>query len=72
MTPLVEPLSLKSLTGEASTSAAPITTLSMTFASSVVVPPSSVVSDQVLVAESHNEDPPAMTFEKEELGTSPE
>ncbi|GJY01797.1 hypothetical protein Tco_0359949 [Tanacetum coccineum] len=72
MTPLIEPLSLKSLTGEASTSAAPITTLSTTFASSTIVPPSLVVSDQVLVAESHNEDPPVVTFEKEELGTSPE
>ncbi|GJX70095.1 hypothetical protein Tco_0307266 [Tanacetum coccineum] len=72
MTLFVKPLSLKSLTGEASTSATPITTLSTTFASSVVIPPSSVVSDQVLDAEPHNEDPPAVTFEKEELSTSPE
>ncbi|GJZ96708.1 hypothetical protein Tco_0669042 [Tanacetum coccineum] len=71
MNPLVEPLSSKSLTGEASTSAAPITTLSTTFASSAVVLPSSVFSDQVLDAEPHNDDPPPVTFEKEELGTSP-
>ncbi|GJZ21871.1 hypothetical protein Tco_0558910 [Tanacetum coccineum] len=71
MTHFVEPLSSKSLTGEASTSATPITTLSTTFASSVVIPPSSVVSDQVLDAEPHSEDPPVVTFEKEELGTSP-
>ncbi|GKD07747.1 hypothetical protein Tco_1187432 [Tanacetum coccineum] len=60
------------LTGEASTSAAPITTLSTTFASSDVVLPTSVVSDQVLDVKPHNEDPPAVTFEKEEIGTSPE
>ncbi|GKD36045.1 hypothetical protein Tco_1251554, partial [Tanacetum coccineum] len=72
MTPFVEPLSSKSLTGEASTSAAPITTVLTTFASSAVIPPSSVVSDQVLDAEPHNEDPPVVTFEKEKLGTSPE
>ncbi|GJX56476.1 hypothetical protein Tco_0286373 [Tanacetum coccineum] len=72
MTPFVEPLSSKSLTGEASTSAAPITTLSTTFPSSVVIPPSLVVNDQVLDAEPHSKDPPAVTFEKEELGTSPE
>nr|GEV26246.1 hypothetical protein [Tanacetum cinerariifolium] len=72
ITPLVEHLSSKSLTGEASTSAAPITTLSMTFASSDVVLPTSVVSDQVMDAEPHNEDPSAVTFEKEELGTSSE
>ncbi|GKB74077.1 hypothetical protein Tco_0935489 [Tanacetum coccineum] len=71
MTPFVEPLSSKSLTSEANTFAAPITTLSTTFASSVVIPPSSVVSDQVLDTEPHNEDPPAVTFKKEELGTSP-
>ncbi|GKC80160.1 hypothetical protein Tco_1130934, partial [Tanacetum coccineum] len=45
------------LTGEASTSVAPITTLSTTFASSDVVLPTSVVSDQVLDAKPHNEDP---------------
>nr|GEU58191.1 hypothetical protein [Tanacetum cinerariifolium] len=71
MTPFVEPLSSKSLTGEASTSDAPITTLSTTFASSAIIPPSSVVSDQDLDAKPHSEDPPAMTFEKEELSTSP-
>nr|GEV29491.1 hypothetical protein [Tanacetum cinerariifolium] len=72
ITPLVEPLSFKSLTGEASTSAALITTLSTTFASSNVVLPTLVVNDQVLDAEPHNEDPPVVAFEKEELGTSPE
>nr|GEV15624.1 hypothetical protein [Tanacetum cinerariifolium] len=71
-TPLVEPLSFKSLTGEASTSAAPITTLSTTFASFNVVVPTSVVNDQVLDVKLHKEDPPVVDFEKEELGTSPE
>ncbi|GJT42113.1 hypothetical protein Tco_0941978 [Tanacetum coccineum] len=71
MTPFVEPLSSKSLTGEASTSAAPITTLSTTIASSAVIPPSLVASDQVLDAEPHSEDPHAVNFKKEELGTSP-
>nr|GEW82732.1 hypothetical protein [Tanacetum cinerariifolium] len=70
ITPLVEPLSSKSLTGEASTS--PITTLSTTFASFKVVLPTLVVSDQVLDVEPHNEDPTVVTFEKEELGTSSE
>ncbi|GKD21097.1 hypothetical protein Tco_1222800, partial [Tanacetum coccineum] len=66
MTPFVEPLSSKSLTGEASTSAAsPITTLSTTFASSTVIPPSSVVSDQVLDAKPYSEDPSTVAFEKE-------
>ncbi|GJT68792.1 hypothetical protein Tco_1020272 [Tanacetum coccineum] len=72
MTPFVEPLSSESLTGEASTSAAPITTLSTFFASSAIIPPSSVASDQVLDAEPHCEDPPAVTFEKEKFSTSPE
>nr|GEW14348.1 hypothetical protein [Tanacetum cinerariifolium] len=71
-TPFVEPLSSKSLTGEANTSAAPITTLSTTFASTAIIPPSSVVSDQDQDAKPHSEDPPAVTFEKEELSTSPE
>ncbi|GJX43219.1 hypothetical protein Tco_0259895 [Tanacetum coccineum] len=77
MIPLVEPLSSKSLTSEASTSAAPttsepITTLSMTFASSEVVLPLSISNDQVLDTEHHDEDPHVVTFEKEELDTSPE
>ncbi|GJW56045.1 hypothetical protein Tco_0102776 [Tanacetum coccineum] len=72
MTSFVEPLSSKSLTGEANTSATPITTLSTTFASSVIIPPSSVVINQVLDAEPHSEDPPPVTFEKEELSTSSE
>nr|GEV33202.1 retrotransposon protein, putative, Ty1-copia subclass [Tanacetum cinerariifolium] len=67
MNPFVKPLSLKSLTSEASTSAAPITTLSTTFATSAINPPTLVVSDQVLDVELHSKDPPAMTFEKEEL-----
>ncbi|GJT10762.1 hypothetical protein Tco_0857804 [Tanacetum coccineum] len=75
MVPLAEPLSSKSLTGEASTSAAPtmskpITTLSMTFASSNVVPPLSISNDQVLDTKPYDEDPPFVTFEKEELSTS--
>ncbi|GJW60481.1 putative reverse transcriptase domain-containing protein [Tanacetum coccineum] len=70
MVPLTEPLSSRSLIGEASTSAAPatsepVTTLSTTFASSDVVPPLLISNAQVL----HNEDPPAVTFEKEELDT---
>ncbi|GKC72364.1 hypothetical protein Tco_1118247 [Tanacetum coccineum] len=77
MVPLVEPLSSNSLTGEASTSAAhatsePITTLSTTFASSNVVPPLLISNDQVLDTKPHDEDPPFVTFEKEELSTSPE
>ncbi|GKC27810.1 hypothetical protein Tco_1035104 [Tanacetum coccineum] len=73
--PLTE--SNRSLIGKASTSVAPatsepITTLSMTFASSDVVPPLSISNDQVLDMELHDEDPPAVTFEKEELNTSPE
>ncbi|GJU83120.1 NRT1/ PTR family 2.13-like protein [Tanacetum coccineum] len=71
------PLSSKSLTGEASTFAAPatskpITTLSTTFASSDVVPPLSISNDQVLDMEPHDEDPPIVTIEKEELDSSPE
>ncbi|GJX11078.1 gypsy type transposase [Tanacetum coccineum] len=71
------PLSSKSLTGEASTSAAPatsepITTLSTTFVSSDVVPPLLISNDQVLDMEPHDEDPHVVTFEKEELDTSSE
>nr|GFA84943.1 hypothetical protein [Tanacetum cinerariifolium] len=50
ITPLVEPLSFKSLTSETSTYVAPITTLSTTFASSDVVLPTSVFNDHVLDA----------------------
>ncbi|GJZ10045.1 hypothetical protein Tco_0544804 [Tanacetum coccineum] len=50
----------------------PITTLSMTFASSDVVPPLSISNDQVLDMEPHDEDPPVVAIEKEELDTSPE
>ncbi|GKG57226.1 hypothetical protein Tco_0584652, partial [Tanacetum coccineum] len=62
--PLAEPLSPKSLTGKANTSAIlatakPITTLSTTFAYSGVVPPLSVFDYHVLDAEPHNEDLPA-------------
>ncbi|GJV83078.1 hypothetical protein Tco_1522976 [Tanacetum coccineum] len=75
MIPLAEPLSLKSLIGEASTSAIPattetITTLSTTFASSGIVPLFSVSDYQVSDTEPHDEDPPAITFEKEELDTT--
>ncbi|GJU26668.1 hypothetical protein Tco_1165289 [Tanacetum coccineum] len=77
MVPLAEPLSSKSLIGEASTSiipatTGPITTLSTTFASSSVVPHLSVSYYQVLDAEPHDEDPPAVTFEEEKLDTNPE
>ncbi|GJX59443.1 hypothetical protein Tco_0290833 [Tanacetum coccineum] len=69
------PLPSKSLIGEASTSTAPtaagpITTLSMTFASSGVVPPLSISDYYVLDMEPHDEDPSVVTFEKEELDTS--
>nr|GEX94097.1 hypothetical protein [Tanacetum cinerariifolium] len=67
MTPFIEPLSSKSLTGEASTFAAPITTLLTTFASFVIIPP-----DQALDAKPHGEDPPLVTFDTEELSTSSE
>ncbi|GJR96838.1 hypothetical protein Tco_0269012 [Tanacetum coccineum] len=72
MTPLIEPLSSKILTAEASTSAAPITTLSTAFASSAIVPSGSVVNDQISDAEPHNKNPPVVTFKKEELSTSQE
>nr|GEW57421.1 hypothetical protein [Tanacetum cinerariifolium] len=69
--------SLQSLIGEASTFAipttiGPITTLSTTFTSSGVVPPLSVSDYQVLDAEPHDEDPFVVTFEEEELDTTPE
>ncbi|GKE41363.1 hypothetical protein Tco_1468647 [Tanacetum coccineum] len=75
MVPLAEPLSAKSLIGEASTSAIHattehITTLSTTFASSDVVPPLSISNDQALDTKPNDEDPPAVTFKKEELVTS--
>ncbi|GJW05123.1 retrovirus-related pol polyprotein from transposon TNT 1-94 [Tanacetum coccineum] len=77
MIPLAEPLSSKSLIGEAGTSAIPattepITTLSTTVASSGVVPPLFLSNYQVSDAEPHDEDPPAITFEEEELDTTPE
>ncbi|GKA23429.1 hypothetical protein Tco_0709391 [Tanacetum coccineum] len=77
MAPLAEPLSLKSLIGEANTStvsatAKPVTTLSTTFSSFDVVPPFSVFDYQVLDAKPHAEDPPALTFEEEKLDTTPE
>nr|GEY51057.1 hypothetical protein [Tanacetum cinerariifolium] len=75
MIPFVEPLSSKSLIGKASTSAisatvGPITTLSKTFASFCIVPTLSVYDYQVLDTEPHDEDPPAVTFEEEELDTT--
>nr|GEU99568.1 hypothetical protein [Tanacetum cinerariifolium] len=75
MISLVEPLSSKSLIGEASTSAisatvGPITTLSKTFAFFCIVPTLSVYDYQVLDTEPHDEDPPAITFEEEELDTT--
>ncbi|GJU56578.1 hypothetical protein Tco_1230292 [Tanacetum coccineum] len=62
MVPLVEPLYSKSLINEASTFAAPatadpITTLSITFAPSGVVPPLFVPDYQVLDTELHDGDP---------------
>ncbi|GKC28373.1 hypothetical protein Tco_1035667 [Tanacetum coccineum] len=77
MVPLAEPLSSQSLIGEASTSAAlataePITTLSITFESSGVVPPLFVSDYQVSDPEPHDEDPRAITFEEKELDTIPE
>ncbi|GJS45353.1 hypothetical protein Tco_0595474 [Tanacetum coccineum] len=77
MTPLVEPLSSRSLIGKASTSATlatteSITTLTTALASSDVIPPLATSNDQALVTEPNNKDPPVMTFEREELVTSPE
>nr|GEX15835.1 hypothetical protein [Tanacetum cinerariifolium] len=66
------PLSSNSLIGEAGTSATPepITNLSTTFTSSGVVPPLSISNDQVLDTKPNDADPPAVTFEEEELATS--
>ncbi|GJU44942.1 hypothetical protein Tco_1202208 [Tanacetum coccineum] len=77
MVPLVVSLSSKSLTGEASTSDSlvtvePVTTLSTTFASSDVVPLLLTSNDQVMDVEPHDKEHPTVTFEKEDLGTSPE
>ncbi|GKA54144.1 hypothetical protein Tco_0753093 [Tanacetum coccineum] len=77
MVPLAEPLSSQSVIGEASTSTIPTTTgpiitLSITFASSDVIPPLATSNDQALDVEPNNEDPLAVTFEREELVTSPE
>nr|GEU94423.1 hypothetical protein [Tanacetum cinerariifolium] len=65
MTPFVEPLSSRSLTDEAYTSATPITTLLTTFSSFFISPP-----NQALDSEPHGEDPPLVTFETKELSTS--
>ncbi|GKE30508.1 hypothetical protein Tco_1445892 [Tanacetum coccineum] len=66
MVPLVEPLSSKSLIGDASTftapaTAGPITTLSTTFVPSDVVPPLSVPDYRVLDTEPHDGDPSSTT-----------
>ncbi|GJX76539.1 hypothetical protein Tco_0323350 [Tanacetum coccineum] len=71
------PLSSRSLIGEASNSATPattesITTLSTTLATSDVIPPLVTFNDQALDTKLNNEDPPVVTFDKEELVTSPE
>nr|GEU93326.1 hypothetical protein [Tanacetum cinerariifolium] len=63
MAPLAEPLSSRSLIGEASTFAAPtttepITTLSITLASSDVIPPLASSNDQALDTKPNDEDPP--------------
>ncbi|GJV07224.1 hypothetical protein Tco_1344880 [Tanacetum coccineum] len=50
----------------------PITTLSTTFLSSDVIPPLATSNDQALGTGPNDEDPPAVTFEREELVTSPE
>ncbi|GKA64656.1 hypothetical protein Tco_0764363 [Tanacetum coccineum] len=75
MVPLAEPLSSRSLIGEASTSAASttvelVTTLSTTFSSSSVIPPLSISDYQVSDVEPHHENPPTVTFEEEELDTT--
>nr|GEW13074.1 hypothetical protein [Tanacetum cinerariifolium] len=67
----------RSLTDEASTFAAlvtakPVTTLSITFASSDGVPPLLTSDDQASGVEPHDEEPPIVCFEKEDLVTSPE
>nr|GEW65748.1 hypothetical protein [Tanacetum cinerariifolium] len=63
--------SLQASTSAIPATTKPITTLSTTFASSGVVPPLSVSDYQVSDAEPHDEDPPAITFEEEELDTTP-
>nr|GEU73050.1 hypothetical protein [Tanacetum cinerariifolium] len=59
--------SAESNTSVAPATAEPITTLSTTFASSGVVPPLFISDYQVLDPEPHDEDPPATTFEENEL-----
>ncbi|GKD11064.1 hypothetical protein Tco_1190749 [Tanacetum coccineum] len=77
MVPLAESLSLKSLIGEASTFATPVTTepitaLSITFTSSKVFPPLLISNDKTLDTKPNDTDPLVLIFEKEELPTSPE
>nr|GEV91931.1 hypothetical protein [Tanacetum cinerariifolium] len=70
MVPLAEPLSSKTSTSATPATTERITTLSMTFTSSDVVHHLSFSNDQALDTEPHDEDPLAVTFEKEELDTS--
>nr|GEX48988.1 hypothetical protein [Tanacetum cinerariifolium] len=77
MVTFAEPLSSKSLISKASTFATPvttkpITTLSITFTSFDVVPPLFISNDQALDIKLNDTDPHVMTFDKEELATSPE
>nr|GEV42669.1 hypothetical protein [Tanacetum cinerariifolium] len=81
MVPLIEPLSYENLLGEASTSGVPVTadavtTLSTTFAQSVLVlaPLQSVADHGVVNVGPHVDDPSygGIVFEKEELKTSHE
>nr|GEW31991.1 hypothetical protein [Tanacetum cinerariifolium] len=73
--PLAEILKVEDL--EASTFATPvttkpITTLSITFTSSDVVPPLFISNYQALDIKPNDTDPHVVTFDKEELATSPE
>ncbi|GKC99976.1 hypothetical protein Tco_1170251 [Tanacetum coccineum] len=73
MIPLIEPLSVENLVGEASTSGVPAmtTALSTTFVQTSSVLPISATDPRVLSVEQPTEVPKIM-FEKEELDTTPE
>ncbi|GJU23297.1 hypothetical protein Tco_1156639 [Tanacetum coccineum] len=77
MVPLVEPLSVKNLTGEASTSRVPAmattTALSTTFIQASIVPPVPMTDPEVsnVGPSTKVSSPPAIVFEKETLETMP-
>nr|GEZ89385.1 hypothetical protein [Tanacetum cinerariifolium] len=78
MVPLIEPLSVKNLVGEASTSGvlamATTTVLSTTFTQTISIPSISVVDYEVSGAKLPTKvpSPPNILFEKKELETTPE